>query len=181
MPWCCPDDSLMMHLWCTCDILMMQWWCTEDALRMHWVWYDCIGHISDLQWRFYGGRINGNKTWRRPTDRRRRRRQGEYRAICLWKMDWQSFAICIYMTWVVKYASTWVFWLRFCCIKSHQIASVTYSCYSCVGWILSELNELLSELRWNAKIWVDTAKRAFRPLVAHGYIWSEQFLSEPPN
>ena len=25
---------------------------------------------------------------RRPTDR-----QGEYRAICLWKMDWQSFAI----------------------------------------------------------------------------------------
>ena len=21
------------------------------------------------------------------------RRQGEYRAICLWKMDWQSFAI----------------------------------------------------------------------------------------
>ena len=28
----------------------------------------------------------------RPTDDRR---QGEYRAICLWKMDWQSFAIRI--------------------------------------------------------------------------------------
>ena len=23
------------------------------------------------------------------------RRQGEYRAICLWKMDWQSFAIIL--------------------------------------------------------------------------------------
>ena len=27
----------------------------------------------------------------RPTDDRR---QGEYRAICLWKMEWQSFAKC---------------------------------------------------------------------------------------
>ena len=30
-------------------------------------------------------------------DDRRRRRQGEYRAICLWKMDWQSFAIICFL------------------------------------------------------------------------------------
>ena len=37
----------------------------------------------------YGGRINGDKTWRQPTDDQ----QGEYRAICLWKVGRQSFAI----------------------------------------------------------------------------------------
>ena len=26
------------------------------------------------------------------------RRQGEYRAICLWKMDWQSFAISVFLS-----------------------------------------------------------------------------------
>ena len=29
------------------------------------------------------------------TKRDNNRRQGEYRAICLWKMDWQSFAIMV--------------------------------------------------------------------------------------
>ena len=64
----------------------MHWWCTEYDMML-------LGQVSDLDWRFYGGRINGDKTWRQPTTDNRRRRQGEYRAICLWKMDWQSFAM----------------------------------------------------------------------------------------
>ena len=94
VPWWCPDDAMMMHQWCTHDALMMHWWCTDDALSKIWcTGYDMmhIGQVSDLHGRFYGGRINGDKTWRQPTTTDR---QGEYRAICLWKMDWQSFAIC---------------------------------------------------------------------------------------
>ena len=94
MPWWCPDYALMMPWWCHDDALTMFWWCTDDALMMPW-WcteYDMmhIGQVSDSYLRFYGGRINGDKTWRQPTTDNR---QGEYRAICLWKMDWQSFAI----------------------------------------------------------------------------------------
>ena len=69
----CPDDALMMQWWCTHDALMMHWWCTDDALSKIWcTGYDMmhIGQVSDLHGRFYGGRINGDKTWRRrPTDR----------------------------------------------------------------------------------------------------------------
>ena len=65
--WCaddiCADNALMMCWWCPVDALMMQWWCTEYDL-MH------KGQVSDLHWKFYGGRINGDKTWRRqPTNR----------------------------------------------------------------------------------------------------------------
>ena len=98
MPCWCPDDALMMQWWCTDDALMMRWWCNVDALMMHWQCpeYDMMhrGQVSDLHWRFYGGRINGNKTWQ-PTTDNRRRRQGEYRAICLGKVGRQSFAIQI--------------------------------------------------------------------------------------
>ena len=58
MHWWCPDDALMMHWWCTDDALMLDWWCTVYDM-MH------IGQVSDYHWRFYGGRINGDKTWRR--------------------------------------------------------------------------------------------------------------------
>ena len=60
-PWWCPDDALMMHWWRIDDALMMHWWCTEYDM-MPWVWYDALGQISDLHGRFYGGRINGDKT-----------------------------------------------------------------------------------------------------------------------
>ena len=70
VPWWCPDDAMMMHQWCTHDALMMHWWCTDDALSKIWcTGYDMmhIGQVSDLHGRFYGGRINGDKTWRQPT------------------------------------------------------------------------------------------------------------------
>ena len=107
VPWWCPDDAMMMHQWCTHDALMMHWWCTDDALSKIWcTGYDMmhIGQVFDLHGRFYGGRINGNKMWR-PTDR-----QGEYRAICLWKMDWQSFAkiALIFMIWLLSICSPFV-------------------------------------------------------------------------
>ena len=35
------------------------------------------------------------------TKRDDNRRQGEYRAICLWKMDWQSFAITLQLKTIV--------------------------------------------------------------------------------
>ena len=39
----------------------------------------------------------------------RRRRQGEYRAICLWKMDWQSFAKhTLKIFWILNYVVAFV-------------------------------------------------------------------------
>ena len=71
LPWWCLDVALMIPWWCTYDAVVLYWWCNDDALRTLWgcTEYDMmrIGHVSDLHWRFYGGRINGNKTWRRPT------------------------------------------------------------------------------------------------------------------
>ena len=73
VPWWCPYDILMRPWWYHDDALIMHWWCTDDALIVFW-WcteYDMmyIGQVSDLHGRFYGGRINGDKTWRRrPTD-----------------------------------------------------------------------------------------------------------------
>ena len=54
--------------------------------------------VSDLNWRFYGGRINSDKTWRQPTTDR-------WRAICLWKVGRQSFAIPKQNT-----ETVWVLW-----------------------------------------------------------------------
>ena len=93
MCWWCPDDVLMRPWWYHDDAPMMHWWCTYDALIVHW-WcteYDMmhVGQVFDLFGRFYWGRINGDKTWRR----RRQPTTGWIWAICLWKMDWQSFAI----------------------------------------------------------------------------------------
>ena len=73
MHWWCTDIALMMRWWCANDALIVRWWCADDALMMHW-WcteYDMMhrGQVSDLHWRFYGGRINGNKMWRWPTNR----------------------------------------------------------------------------------------------------------------
>ena len=45
-----------------------------------------MGWVSDLNWRFCGGRINGD------IDNDQRQQHGEYRTSCLWKMEWQSFA-----------------------------------------------------------------------------------------
>ena len=48
---------------------MLHWRCADDVLMMggkHHK-YSPIDLVSDLHLRFYGGRINGNKTWRRLT------------------------------------------------------------------------------------------------------------------
>ena len=67
----CADGALMMPWWCCDNAPMMHWWCTDDALMMHWRFtgYDMMhrGQFSDLHWRFYLGRINGNKTWQPTT------------------------------------------------------------------------------------------------------------------
>ena len=45
----------------------------------------------DFYWWFYGGKINGGIDYnQQPTTDNQ---QGEYRAICLSKMEWQSFTI----------------------------------------------------------------------------------------
>ena len=71
VPWRCPYDVLMRLWWYHDDAPIMHWWCTDDALFVHWLCTEYnmmhIGQFSNLHGRFYGGRINGDKTWQ-PTD-----------------------------------------------------------------------------------------------------------------
>jgi len=91
MPWWCPDEAW----WCTDDAPMVHSWCSNDALMVHWWCTEYYAHRSGfgpslkVSWTLELMMTKHEDDWRQ----RRRQQQGEYRAICLWKMEMQSFAI----------------------------------------------------------------------------------------